>query len=1227
MIKGIINKIKYRNSHFLLAVFVLGLSCFASLFNLTTNQPSLFYDEVNSTLSYELVRLGETNLGLRSTIQTIFIRQDGWQSYFFPILRAGGQFDTMVLINRIPAAISMLLSAFVLFQILKELKIKIGIVFLGVILYSTSGFYLLQSHFLSLIGFYVLYSWLFILFWIKFSFNEESKRRNFLFSIIFGGLATYTHILALVFIVSTGFFIFVFSNLNLIKNIYTIPNHLVINIKNLLFIFLSLIVSLTLLFPTANDVFINPQNFASAKQSHTFLSYVTFESEINQYIIPEFFTRAWAYLSPNYLVFPDQLSESDDLENIYVFSKISNPNNNKWVTEVISPFGFISGLFYAGIALVFINLLSKNYRRQHFKILTVIIALLISYVITSVIPNYGNPSLSKTGPANLVIILGILYLLNEVWNESISLGELLQKPLKMVTTTTISVLIVVNALVNFSYINSFAYTRNEADKFDYGYRQIAEYIINQNLLSFHPTIFVKDNLWSKEKHLEYYLGPYILNSVVQLGVFDKINPNIISPQKKHLLVTKYQTDEEDLKQLNIPYAWQEYRIAPNQQKVLYLAVIGDFPTNQDIISVKAGNLIGIRGNYRPYRRVSDYNLFPHGYYSHQLDIQRSNPRLVPKNYFSDLNKSTINKIQPIFDFQNATLKNNQVKSNITIDQNLIYGKSDIWFKNDTVNFSIKVEKLNSCDFEMELNQFYPSIGNASLDPTNSIGQEIKLDSKMCQKINDLAFFTGDQFLRFTELIDKDTEFEFDSSKSDFSLIDFYLPEASYQIDPAQDINTKIIECESETQKAEFKSRTSDTKINGFQTIELQTVKGSGCIKQNLELNSGSDLFLVKPNFLSLDELPTRFTFQKENEEANYIDFISTRKDGTEYNQEQFILNPGKYNFYQYSSEGTTRFFGATDVFGLNKTNLLKPITGSTKTNSYKNLGSYINYINEDGELNLNADFEENIAAPSSQNTKFSDCTPYESSGGKSSGKIDAGVIQISSSKQVICAKIRLFNLKNGTYSINYDYKNISGYSPSVCVLDLKSDQCIESKIVSSGIKTNSYQSFFQITNQPQIEVIINNYAGGNFFDTKSSNQITNFGVKKSRLDFLNNFFISNFDLNTAVDYGQPINTIIEKSSDLTQPYKLNFKTKERCLYITTGIVFDPNWRLKIGDQEIAPNILNDSYLGWNIDLQKLNSQGVVVKSDQEEYFVESSIFYKFNLSSKQINTPQIERGN
>ena len=965
-----------------------------------------------------------------------------------------------------------------------------------------------------------------------------------------------------------------------------------------------------MVFPTFNDVFLSPKDFAQAKQSHTFLSYFSSDSNINKYLVSEFFQRMGTYLSPNYLVIPGQLTSNTQPENIYVFANISNANDNKWITEKISPFGPISVLFYFALLVVLFNVIRKLRNGGDFKNEIVFIGLFLAYIATSVIPNYGNPSLSKTGPANLLILIGILYILDYVWQCKFDPRILTQRIAYSVLNVFVVLMVLINAYFGFSYINSFAYTKNEADKFDYGYREIAEDIYNQKLLAGHPIILFKDNLWSKEKHLEYYLGPYILNSVVQMGGSESIDKNIIQPAKNYLLITKYSTDREDIKKLGLPYTWKEYRIGADQQKVLYFAAIGNFPITNNNFELQKGTLTTVLGNYDQYRQISDYNLAPNDYLPPQLELAKSHPDLVGVKYLSKSFTDEAKTLQPMFDFQNSTRDINLVRSSVEVDNNLYTNPNTrLWRANLNISFDIGLSQKSNCEFVIEFNKNTVQLNDKSLFDDQKSENNILLNKDECANQKSLILVVGEKFIGWNELLNKRQVVDFDTTKYTFDQIGLYTSKLTKTIPVTDNGQSQVVSCALDNETPDFKSDTiKDTDLNQS-ALRVQTILGTGCIKQNLNLSTKNvDLYLVQSSYKTADDQPTRFTAQPEKSETNYIDYIANPQNPDTLINQQFILPTGNYRYLQYIVEGATRSFYDTSIFDLIKTNSLKLSFQKFDIKPYSDLGPITDY---GSKLNTQTLFNQNLVNIGQDKVTFSDCTPYISNSGFSRGGVEGNEIILESDQKASCAKMRVYNLSDGTYSVSFEYQTKGNYSPNICILDLKSYQCLPTKIVASNIKSNNYQSFFKVQGTPQVQILMNSFSGGNFFDTPTSIRIKNLSLVKSKDDFLNNYFVADYDLNETKTENQALNYSVDKITGLNPSYTIKVSTDSKDLSILSSVVYDPHWSLEINSISLKPGILNNSYLGWSLNLDDLVAKKVINKSQDDKYNFEAVIKYNY----------------
>jgi hypothetical protein len=1192
---------------------ILLLGLFLALYNLGGVPASIHYDEISSKMNTELFINNLLEMNQRAFFQVYFVKFSFWQQIFFPILRSGGYIYEMVFINRLVSALSMWLSIIVVYKILKELNFKYKNIIIGLIIYTTSSFYFLYSHFLNLITFYNLYGLLFVLFTLRFLYNEKNKSKNIILASIFFILTSYTHAISTFFLLTFPFFLFL---LTLRQEKFNDFFEKRLSFKKNKFAILTAFLILGIgFYPNIQDILLTPDKSVSVRQNYTFTSYLQNE-KYKDIASLESFIRIWNYFSPAYLVTATELTKEINLKpNIYIYHNLRNQDTNEWITERVSPFGFISIFLYIGvilsIVLYYLRISEISKDKQILKKEVVIISLLLSYFILSVIPNYGNPSLAKNAPLNILIIISIIYAF-EFIETKINKIDFFQKKKYLFTLLT-SVILMVNVFFNLSYLLSLEYQEREKHKFNYGYQQISQEIINNNYLSEKPTILLKDNLWSRDRYLEYFLGPYILESVVRLDYSN--NLDFLDKNNNYLLITKNKEDKTFLDNLGLKFEWKEYKTMKEDYN-LYFAKIGNF-ANKNIYEIYDGALPQFIKNYDYSQRIADFNTKPTGVSNQQQQLKNIYPDIMPGLYFSDYINEDLNYIQPVFTDSNVNEKETEETISSTIETrqkegNLIYLQNE-----KEVYISAKI--IKKCNIEIQLSSFVPQIkyvNNTTQKLEEKISVSLVLDSQECMKKNQLFFDIQGNIINLKEILEKELKIFLDLNKlsyKDFRFKSFFLESSELLSIENKNFKNKenIINCTPE----DFNNNIYESSIDS-NGLFLKSIQSVNCIKKNLNLanteNKENDLFLIDIETKNVTGSPLVFNLQKDSK--NILEVTASNRSKEFENtkiiipSEQEFLN---YDFFINAVPNSENYIKEINLYKLNYHSDLNIDYNNSFFSRIKEIKKDLELENNFIKFEIDKNLQENLFNDFGRIIN-SECTPYPDQGGKYNIEIlDNNSVKMLSDKKVACIKIPFYNLESGSYRFSFKVENLKGSTtPSLCIL--QNNECLANKTnnsVDKGWVVKS--SYFNLKNNSNITFIINNYAGGNDFDEAVENIVSNISIQRSQNDFINKYFLVSKDFLNKNSINN-IETEVKINKNFIFPRdELNFKTNNNKVTILKNITYDKYWELKIKGETIEPVVVNNSYLAWYIDLEYLDKKGAVEKNSEGFYEVKGQVSFNF----------------
>lgn len=473
-----------------LPLLTLIVSIFFAILGITMLPLGLHYDQMRFLVGPEQQILGLfSNFSLRETVANLLLL--GYQSAVFAeFARFIGNVDLLVLIPRIVTALFFVLTSLVWLGITRELKLSLAARTVFIIVFVTSGLYIVYSKFLPMLGAYLLFVSLFWYFLIRY----EAGRYHFTHLVLAGVFAIfslYTHAMA-VFVV---LFTLVLWGSKFLFN-SELRKQLIKKIPPIEWLVYYLFLFAVLLFPLFSTLVSTDPNI-SGKDEFT-IFYLLKNGEY-KYAAESAGLRVLTYINPQFLVAGGPMAGASLSTDIYSTANIKNPEANAFLLTNISPFGYIALLLF--ISFPFVILPSKNLSSRFFKLI------LGTYLLSALIPNFDNPSLARMLPLYMFIPLGIAILWDTIVQSRNAFVLRLGKGFVLSC-------VALSSGLNLFTVFSGNYAKTDAEKFDTVMMEAAKSINNTAVLQ--DQIIYQDSRWNGHNTLEFFFSPYILENMTRI---------------------------------------------------------------------------------------------------------------------------------------------------------------------------------------------------------------------------------------------------------------------------------------------------------------------------------------------------------------------------------------------------------------------------------------------------------------------------------------------------------------------------------------------------------------------------------------------------------------------------------------------------------------------------------------------------------------------------------------
>jgi len=593
---------------------VIIFAAFFAFFKINEIPPGVQYDQLRAVLMPEFFLKGFTDLPSIRQITSYFLLH-GYLAYFLTdIYRT--TFDTagMIFASRLPSALLFIQSVIIWWFLLKELKISIYLRLLFFGIFIPSATFIVFSHYIPQVGGYLFLTSASIYTFIK-TLNAKPPfvYIYFYLSIILAFLSTYTQVISAIFIVV--FYLFFILLLLLIKRdlcISFLKSFLSSKVTAAITIIVITGAIVITFFPLLRGYTATDQALQS-RDSFTIL--YLFQNDEPGLALESAGRKLKAYMHPNTLVTSNDLISGLQPISGSEWYDIRNPRYNQWLITNLSPFGPLTAFIYIGI----IFLLDRISKKDLGIILT--ISLFLTYLVLVIFPNYDNPSIAKTIPALMFIPLVLIFCIRELIS--------IFKSKRVLASTTVilaTLLVLINAFLNISYMYSNDYALHETEKFYYHIDDAVSYITHNTDLQ-NVRIAIHDHQWNNITFPQFFMSPHILNRTRIINETSAITQDMFDLNDDNIILTKFKDDIDQVASLGISSKITTFKL-PNGNDELYLIHLDTSIITADSIGEAksltgsvSNNISNVRCTNLPYypEYHGEFELLHHGYWYYPRD--------------------------------------------------------------------------------------------------------------------------------------------------------------------------------------------------------------------------------------------------------------------------------------------------------------------------------------------------------------------------------------------------------------------------------------------------------------------------------------------------------------------------------------------------------------------------------------------------------------------------------
>lgn len=457
--------VNFLRSEACILLLILLLALFLRIYRLEQVPAGLYYDEISAVYVPYLYQMGLVDVSIRSTIACVL------SGTFFTY----AIFGPSILFTRLPEVLLGTLLVFVTYSLATEMFSKrVGLI--SALLMALSPWALHFSRFQAFCSAYVLYITVAILFLYK-GINSSNGRRQFIlycFGSLLLSLSANIHassrVLVPLFIVG---FLIAYLRIKPLKIVPFLPEGIVCTA-----IFLLAYSPVFLDYLTHDPI------------SSRTLAYSTYSHSQNIFDLSRMvLERVYTHLSPGFLVFTSPAAHDLPFQET-----ISKTGLLRLSPTIFGELNYYGVLVYPGILLLAYKAVKKR-SKEH----AVLLWWIVCYLIVSGVAYYGSPNAARNIvglPALIITIALLMNFLVEVTLQEKNIG-------RFAISVLAGFLICIIAIPAGLFLHEYyvTYADESAKVFDYGYREVANYLSANGL--WERDIYIHGG-WDRDQTLSFY---------------------------------------------------------------------------------------------------------------------------------------------------------------------------------------------------------------------------------------------------------------------------------------------------------------------------------------------------------------------------------------------------------------------------------------------------------------------------------------------------------------------------------------------------------------------------------------------------------------------------------------------------------------------------------------------------------------------------------------------------
>jgi 4-amino-4-deoxy-L-arabinose transferase-like glycosyltransferase len=494
--------------------FVIVIAIFVRFYRLGEIPSSLYWDEVSAVYTPYLYQIGEITLPVRGAM--VYFLTGNFFTYEL--------FGASSFFTRLPGVVFGVGLVFVVYLLAKEMfSRRVGLI--SALLVAISPW---PIHFSRTQSFNTAYVFFFVLGLLLLyrGMKESSSRKK---KIAWISLSALTLGLSANIVSSGHIFVPLFVAAFALVWFARKPARISINFPRLLYGILFAAILSALFVPVIMQFQSMDDNVKRALAFSTFAN-----AKSIPHLVELFLNRAIMHLSPGFLVYT--LPSSHDLG---FQETLSRSAQILYSPTIFGQLNYVSILVYPGIPL----LLYRSIRGDR-EFLTILIWI-ICYAIVSGIAYYDNPNPARNivgMPALIITISLVIDLLMRLARDkrasSRSVSSRPRLTYRTVTAVGLALLVFIPAGLFFNEYYSNKYEKESAKVYDYGYKQVAQFLSDNNL--WNDRIYLHDN-WDRYISLSFYSGkqlPPKITTISDLNILKSESSGALKSDKQFVSIHK-----------------------------------------------------------------------------------------------------------------------------------------------------------------------------------------------------------------------------------------------------------------------------------------------------------------------------------------------------------------------------------------------------------------------------------------------------------------------------------------------------------------------------------------------------------------------------------------------------------------------------------------------------------------------------------------------------------------